>query len=108
MEMSTEHYIIAHQRMFVFQYDVQTDIVNSIVNGHITEKGKNGKISNTTRTQGFYILLEQRKNGKISNTAMNTGFYILLEQRKNGKISNTAMNTEVLDITGATEKRQKQ
>ena len=86
--MSTEHYIIAHQRMFVFQYDVQTDIVNSIVNGHITEKGKNGKISNTTRTQGFYILLEQRKNGKISNTAMNTGFYILLEQRKNGKISN--------------------
>ena len=53
--MSTKHYIIAHQRMFVFQYDVQTDIVNSIVNGHITEKGKNGKISNTTRTQGFYI-----------------------------------------------------
>ena len=33
MEMSTEHYIIAHQRMYVFQYDVQTDIVN----GHITE-----------------------------------------------------------------------
>ena len=61
--MSTKHYIIAHQRMYVFQYDVQTDIVN----GHITEKGKNGKISNTTRTQGFYILLEQRKNGKNSN-----------------------------------------
>ena len=61
--MSTKHYIIAHQRMYVFQYDVQIDIVN----GHITEKGKNGKISNTTRTQGFYILLEQRKNGKNSN-----------------------------------------
>ena len=87
MGMSTKHYIIAHQRMYVFQYDVQTDIVNSIVNGHITEKGK---------------------NGKISNTAMNTGFYILLEQRKNGKISNTAMNTGVLHITGATEKWQNQ
>ena len=33
MGMSTKHYIIAHQRMYVFQYDVQTDIVN----GHITE-----------------------------------------------------------------------
>ena len=41
MEMSTEHYIIAHQRMFVFQYDVQADIVNSIVNGHITENDNN-------------------------------------------------------------------
>ena len=41
MEMSKEHYIIAHQRMFVFQYDVQTDIVNSIVNGHITENDNN-------------------------------------------------------------------
>ena len=41
MGMSTKHYIIAHQRMYVFQYDVQTDIVNSSVNGHITENDNN-------------------------------------------------------------------
>ena len=63
--MSTKHYIIAHQRMYVFQYDVQIDIVNSIVNGHITEKGKNGKISNTAmNTEVLYITgaTEKRQN----------------------------------------------